>query len=123
MQAFRSREQIDLLLDTAHEAMVQSFSVPARDRYQLVVEYPASAMRILDTGLDIPRTEKFVLVEVISRLRTRSAKVDFYKRLAAALDEKCDISSSDLMVTFVENTDEDWSFGGGTAQFLTGELR
>jgi hypothetical protein len=26
------------------------------------------------------------------------------------------------MVSFVENTDEDWSFGHGRAQFLTGEL-
>jgi len=26
------------------------------------------------------------------------------------------------MVTLVENSDEDWSFGHGRAQFLTGEL-
>ena len=31
----RSPEQLQALLDAAHEAMVNAFQVPARDRYQL----------------------------------------------------------------------------------------
>jgi hypothetical protein len=35
-----------------------------------------------------------------------------------------DISAApgDLIVSMVENEKEDWSFGAGRAQFLTGEL-
>jgi hypothetical protein len=29
---------------------------------------------------------------------------------------------ADLIVSITENSDEDWSFGHGRAQFLTGEL-
>lgn len=38
------------------------------------------------------------------------------------LEARCGLSPDDLMVTLVENADEDWSFGRGRAQFLTGGL-
>jgi hypothetical protein len=118
----RSADEVALMLDAAHDAMVGSFGVPSRDRYQIVSQYQHPFMQALDTGLDIPRTEKFVLVEVVSRPRGRDAKIAFYKNLCAILSEKCGISDSDVMISFVENSDEDWSFGYGRAQFLTGEL-
>lgn len=61
----RSTEEIGLLLDAAHEAMVLSFGVPTGDRYQVVSEYEPSHMQALDTGLGIPRTANFVLLEVV----------------------------------------------------------
>ncbi|TCV69341.1 tautomerase family protein [Neorhizobium sp. S3-V5DH] len=118
----RSPEEVKLLLDVAHEAMVRSFGVPQDDRYQLVSEYHHPCMQALDTGLHIERSEKFVLVEVISRPRGREAKLAFYENLCSVLEEKCDVPASDLMISFTENSDEDWSFGYGRAQFLTGEL-
>lgn len=32
------------------------------------------------------------------------------------------VGPGDLIITVTENTPEDWSFGAGRAQFLTGEL-
>jgi hypothetical protein len=118
----RAPEDISLLLDVAHEAILLSFDVPQRDRYQVVSEYEPPYMQALDTGLDIPRTEKFVLVEIVTRPRGKEAKVVFYETLCAALQARCGIAPSDVMVSFTENGDEDWSFGIGRAQFLTGEL-
>lgn len=118
----RSVDEVALLLDAAHDAMVRSFGVPQGDRYQIVSQYQHPFMQALDTGLDIPRTERFVLVEVVSRPRGRDAKVAFYKNLCSVLLKKCGIRDSDVMISFVENSDEDWSFGYGRAQFLTGEL-
>lgn len=122
IQEGRPAEGIDLLLDTVHEAMLFAFRVPERDRYQLLFEHKPSHLRALDTGLGFERTEKFVMLEVTSRPRSRSEKLSFYQELTARLGEKCGISACDVMVSFVENTDEDWSFGGGVAQFVTGEL-
>jgi hypothetical protein len=102
--------------------MVQAFKVPERDLYQILNEHEASHFRALDTGLDIPRTDRFVMLEVITRPRTRAEKVGFYDRLCTVLSKKCGIASSDVMVSVVQNTDDDWSFGLGRAQFLTGEL-
>jgi len=38
------------------------------------------------------------------------------------LEEHAGIQPSDVIVSFTTNSDADWSFGGGKAQFLNGEL-
>jgi phenylpyruvate tautomerase PptA (4-oxalocrotonate tautomerase family) len=118
----RSPQEVAVLLDTIHEVVVASFRVPPRDRYQILQEHEASHMHALDTGLHIPRSEKFLLLEIISRPRPRDAKVAFYSSLTRALEARCNIAPSDVMVSVSINSDEDWSFGMGDAQFLTGEL-
>ena len=45
-----------------------------------------------------------------------------YRLLAEQLHAECGLSPDDLIVSLVENTDADWSFGRGRAQFLTAEL-
>jgi hypothetical protein len=118
----RSEADIKALLNAAHRAMLAAFAVPERDRYQIVHEHPRSRMIVEDTGLGIPRTEKVVFLQVISRKRKKRQKETFYRLLCEELQTSCGISPSDVVVSFVENGDEDWSFGDGRAQFLTGEL-
>ena len=118
--AGRSDGELRVLLDAAHRAIVEAFGVPERDRYQIVHEHHASHMIIEDTGLGIPRTDKVVFLQVTSRKRKKKQKEDFYRILCEELEKACGISSSDVVVSFVENGDEDWSFGLGRAQFLTG---
>ena len=59
---------------------------------------------------------------MVSRRRPREFKERFYKLLAGNLAERCGLDPADLVVSITENDDEDWSFGHGRAQFLTGEL-
>lgn len=118
----RSKSELKALLDAAHRAMLAAFDVPERDRYQIVHEHKRSRMIVEDTGLDIPRTDDVVVLQVTTRPRGRAAKERFYRLLVEELERSCGIAPSDVMVSMVENTDEDWSFGLGRAQFLTGEL-
>ena len=118
----RTDGEIKTLLDAAHRAMLAAFKVPERDRYQIVQEHKPGHMIVEDTGLGIERTDKVVVVQVTSRPRTREQKETFYRLLCEELERSCGIASSDVMVSIVENTDEDWSFGLGRGQFLTGEL-
>ncbi|MGO4684019.1 tautomerase family protein [Hyphomicrobium sp. 2TAF46] len=118
----RTDAEIATLLDAAHDAMLEAFKVPVRDRYQIVHEHEPSRVRIEDTGLGIERTEKVVLIQVTSRPRSTEEKQEFYRLLTEALSSRCGIAPSDVMVNFVINTDADWSFGNGEAQFLTGKL-
>ena len=118
----RSKSELKSLLDAAHRAMLAAFKVPERDRYQIVHEHKRSRMIVEDTGLDIPRTDNVVMLQVTTRPRGRAAKELFYRLLVEELERSCGIAPSDVMVSMVENTDEDWSFGDGRAQFLTGEL-
>lgn len=118
----RSAHELKALLDAAHRAMVSAFKVPERDRYQIVHEHPAAHMIIEDTGLGIARTRDVVFIQVTTRPRPKELKADFYRKLVVELEASCGISPSDVVVSMISNTDEDWSFGHGRAQFLTGEL-
>ena len=118
----RSPSELQALLDAAHGAMLEAFQVPPGDRYQIVHERPAAHMIVEDTGLGIPRTDKRVVLQVTTRPRSRDMKETFYRLLCERLQERCGISPSDVVVSVVSNTDDDWSFGYGRAQFITGEL-
>ncbi len=118
----RSDASLKTLLDAAHDAMLAAFKVPARDRYQIVTEHKPSRMIVEDTGLQIERSNDVVMLQITTRPRSREMKQTFYRLLVERLQDRCGIAPSDVMVSFVTNTDEDWSFGLGRAQFLTGEL-
>ena len=118
----RSEAEIKSLLDAVHRAVLSALKVPQRDRYQIYEEHPASHFIVEDTGLGIKRSKDVVVITVFSRPRTQEAKQAFYSDLCQELKTSCDISPSDVMVCIVPNTDSDWSFGNGRAQFLTGEL-
>jgi hypothetical protein len=79
-------------------------------------------MIVEDTGLGIERSDKVVFLQVTTRSRDRKLKEAFYRLLCEALERDCGIAPSDVVVSMVENVDEDWSFSLGRAQFLTGEL-
>lgn len=118
----RSEEEIEVLLQTIHDAMVLSFRVPDRDRYQVLTEHDAKRMILEDTGLGFARSHKIVLIQMTTRRRSTEEKQSFYNRVVQSLGERCGIPPEDVVISCVENGDADWSFGHGRAQFLTGEL-
>ncbi len=118
----RSPQELQSLLDATHRALVSAFGIPERDRYQIVNEHPASHLIVQDTGLGIERTKDVVVISITSRPRNEEAKLRFYAALCQELEMNCKIAPSDVMVSIVTNTDADWSFGNGRAQFVTGEL-
>jgi phenylpyruvate tautomerase PptA (4-oxalocrotonate tautomerase family) len=117
----RSKEQVKNLLDAIHRAVLSAFGVPLRDRYQVYQEHSGSNFIVQDTGLNIDRTRKVVFIGITSRQRTEQQKTNLYIKLVEEL-KACDIEQNDIVVSIVTNSDADWSFGNGRAQFLTGEL-
>ncbi len=118
----RAPADIRTLLDAIHDAVVDAFGVPPRDRYQVVRTHPSHEVVALDTGLGIERSAALVVVHVVSRRRSLEMKQRFYELAAANLAARSGLDAKDLIVSITENGDEDWSFGHGRAQFLTGEL-
>ncbi|CAC9886994.1 unnamed protein product, partial [Aureobasidium pullulans] len=74
------------------------------------------------TGLSIPRTDKLILIQIFQQGRDAEKKQAIYAALAERLENECGVPKTDLVVSCSANTKEDWSFGLGRAQFLTGEL-
>jgi len=118
-----SAEELKLMADGIHQAVLSSFGVPERDRYQVFRKHAAGEIIALDTGLGFEREAgREIVIQVVSRKRTEESKVAFYKAVAENLEAKLGLDPKNLLISIVENGDADWSFGYGKAQFLTGEL-
>jgi len=118
----RSQSEVTTLLDAVHRAVVKAFHVPVRDRYQIYQAHPKGFLVIQDTGLNIPRTDKALIITVVSKKREEILKRRLYKELTEELARSVSIAPSDIVVGIIENSGADWSFGNGEPQFLTGEL-
>ena len=118
----RTQTEIKQILDISCDVMLTTFNAPLGDRYQIVNKHEPYEMQILDTGLGVTRTEEVVVFTIITRPRTQQQKLSFYETLVSELHSQLGIRKADIMFSLIENTDDDWSFFNGEAQFLNGAL-
>jgi phenylpyruvate tautomerase PptA (4-oxalocrotonate tautomerase family) len=118
----RSPQDVRRLADTVQEVMLDVFAAPPGDRYQVIHQHEPGEIVAEDTGLGMERTDGVTIIQVTQQGRGREQKEALYAALAKRLDEEGLVRPTDLIVSVTENTKDDWSFGHGRAQFLTGEL-
>ena len=118
----RSDAALRRLADTVQDVLVERFAAPERDRYQVIHEHRAGLIIALDTGLGFERTDDVVVIQITQQGRDEAQKKAVYAALAERLEADCGLAPTDLVVSIVENTPADWSFGLGRAQFLEGDL-
>lgn len=121
-QDVRTPEQSRQLADLVQEVMLELFNAPPGDRYQIVETLPVGSIIAEDTGLGIERSDGVVILHITQQGRDAQRKQAIYAALAERLGEAGLVRPEDLIISVVENSFEDWSFGHGRAQFLTGEL-
>ncbi|PPF77273.1 tautomerase family protein [Pseudoclavibacter sp. Z016] len=122
VNAGRSPEQISSIADAIHDAIVAEYGIPARDRFQIITEHQSGQIIAQDAGLGFERSSGVVMIQIFTqRGRTPEAKQSLYARIAEALGER-GVEGNDVFIGYVENGPEDWTFGFGRAQYLTGEL-
>jgi len=89
---------------------------------QIITQHEPNELICEDTGLGIKRTDKLVTIQIFQQGRNTDQKQALYAGIAKALEKECDTKGSDIIISLSRNEKEDWSFGHGRAQFLTGEL-
>ena len=122
VQAGRTPAQLRTLADTVQEVMLDTFAAPPGDRYQIITEHAVGHIIAEDTGLGLERSEGVTVIQIFQQGRNAEHKQAAYDQLAKRLDAAELVRPEDLIVSVVANEREDWSFGLGRAQFLTGEL-
>ncbi|WP_285062161.1 tautomerase family protein [Frigoribacterium sp. ME-P-080] len=119
----RSPDQITAIADAVHDAIVDVYGIPPRDRFQVINELPAGRIIAQDAGLGFERSGGVVMIQIFTqRGRTDDAKQALYARIASGL-EAVGVAGEDVFIGYVENGPQDWSFGFGVAQYVTGELK
>lgn len=118
----RTNTEIQAITDAIHEAIVAEYGIPPRDRFQIVTEHRAGQIIAQDAGLGFERTGGVVMIQIFTqRGRSDEQKQALYARIASSL-EAVGVAGEDVFIGYVENGAQDWSFGFGRAQYMTGEL-
>lgn len=118
----RTEDELRALADAVDAAVAEHFAAPPGDRYQIISEHRPGRLIVEDTGLGIERSDAVVVIQITQQGRTTAQKQALYAGLATILGDRVGLRGEDLIVSVVDNTHADWSFGYGRAQFLEGEL-
>ena len=118
----RSDEQLAVIADTVYQVERDVFSAPEDDRYIIITEHKPGRMFLGSTGLGYQRSSEAIVIQITEQSRDRHQKEALYRTLAEQLHTTIGLRPEDLIISIVASTLEDWSFGLGRAQFLTGEL-
>ena len=106
------------LADGIHRAMVDTISVPPLDRFQVITEHPAESLIYDPTYLGIVRGDDVVFVQItLNAGRSTEQKRALYSRMAELLQASPGLRPQDLLISLVEVSRENWSFGNGQAQY------
>ena len=118
----RSEAEISAIADAIHAAIVEVYGIPVRDRFQIISELPAGRIIAQDAGLGFERSDGVVMIQIFTqRGRSDETKAALYDRIANGL-AGAGVAGENVFIGYVENGPQDWSFGFGVAQYLTGEL-
>jgi 4-oxalocrotonate tautomerase family enzyme len=97
------------LLDGVHNALVQAFKIPERDRYQILHELDAE-------HLEAPpaKTENITVIEITAfKGRSNEAKKHLYQAIVENLAKNPGIKGDDIMIIVHEPPLENWGIRGG----------
>lgn len=104
-----------------HDAIVAVYGIPQRDRFQVITSRGAATIIAEDAGLGFDRIDPVIIQIFTQRGRSDESKQALYAEIAARLSS-VGVAGEDVFIGYVENGPQDWSFGFGRAQYLTGEL-
>jgi 4-oxalocrotonate tautomerase len=115
----KSPEYRKAIGDGVHRALVEAFSVPPDDHFQVITEHAAEDLIYDPQYLGLQRSGNVVFVQItLSFGRKPQQKRLFFKRVAELLAQNPGLRPQDLLINLVEVSWENWSFGNGEAQYM-----
>lgn len=117
----RGSEQVTAIASAIHRAIVDTYGVPERDRFQVITPHDSAELIAEDAGLGFVRTSPVMIQIFTQRGRSDESKAELYRVITERL-VVVGVAEEDVVIGYVENGPQDWSFGYGRAQYLTGEL-
>ena len=105
------------LSDGIHRALMETANVPADDRFQVIEELSRENLVFAPSYLGIAHTGPMLIVQItLNAGRTVEIKQALYARLADCA-AAAGFRREDVLVSLVEVSKENWSFGGGVMSY------
>ncbi len=106
--------------EIVYKAMTDVINVPANDKFQIITEHAAEEINVADSYLGNDYTQDIILIQITMNAgRTVDMKKAFFKRIADDLHDQLNVRREDVVINLVEVAKENWSFGGGIAQYAS----
>jgi len=94
--------------------------VPKDDKFQIIAEHPLEAFNVSESYLGNDYSKDVVLIQItLNAGRSLEQKKAFYKRIVDDMHTQLNVRPQDVVINLVEVAKENWSFGGGIAQYAT----
>ncbi len=101
-----------------YRAMREVINVPDGDKFQVITEHPPEALNVAESYLGNRYGKDVILIQItLNAGRTTDMKKAFFKRIADDVHTQLKVRREDVVINLVEVAKENWSFGGGVAQY------
>jgi len=118
MRRGKSPEYLRTASDCVHDALVAQANVPADDRFQIIGQLDSDALIAHPTYGGVNRSNDLIVIEItLNQGRTLEIKKSLYADIVARLGRELDVRPDDLLISLIEVTKENWSFGNGLATY------
>ncbi len=116
----KSAEYRRTIGEIIYNAMRDLINVPKDDKFQIISEHAPEDLSFAESYLGNAYSQDIIFIQVtLNAGRTVEMKKAFYKRIADDLNAQLKVRTQDVVINLVEVAKENWSFGGGIAQYAT----
>jgi 4-oxalocrotonate tautomerase len=118
LPARTSVQDVAAVSEAVHQAMVDTFNVPAQDRFQTITRRADDELVCSGEFLEVKHSNNVVFVQITcSPGRSVDTKKALYECMVRRIAEKTQFRASDVIINLVETARENWSFGNSVAQY------
>jgi phenylpyruvate tautomerase PptA (4-oxalocrotonate tautomerase family) len=111
-------EYVRLMSEAIHAALVSEAGVPEDDKFHVIHELGPDHVVAHPSYGNVERSDDVVIVEItLNEGRDVETKKKLYRRICRNLQREIELRPDDLLVSLVEVSPENWSFGRGLATY------
>jgi 4-oxalocrotonate tautomerase len=106
--------------EIVYKAMTDVINVPVNDKFQIITEHAPEEINVAENYLGNNYSQDIILIQITMNAgRSVEMKKAFFKRIADDLHDQLQVRRDDVVINLVEVAKENWSFGGGIAQYAS----
>jgi 4-oxalocrotonate tautomerase len=116
----KSAEYRRTLGDIVYKALIDIINVPENDKFQVITEHAPDEINVAESYLGNRYSSDVIFIQItLSAGRPVTLKQALYRRIADDIHHQLKMRREDVVINLVEVAKENWSFGGGIAQYVT----
>jgi 4-oxalocrotonate tautomerase len=115
----KSPEYRKTLGDIVYKALLDVIHIPEDDKFQVITEHAPGEINIAHSYLGNRYSSDVIFIQItLSTGRPVEMKKAFYRRVVDDIHGQLKMRREDVVINLVEVAKENWSFGGGFAQYV-----